>query len=186
MRTRTVKIALLFVSGSLLLASCGESSEPASQSATPPPPPPILGGDTTPQAGTPAVATTMRAAPARSTVPLRASTPQEAFQTFVDRLKAYDIAGAAELCDPDDPNTAGMEKIATNLQLAAAESGMSMDFLQEQLLNGIETVIFEVAQETDTTAVVRVTAPREKTYELVKLADGWRVRVPDKAQFPHQ
>ena len=132
-------------------------------------------------------AATNNSAITSAAIPLRDTTPQEAFQTFVDRLKAYDIAGASQLCDPDHKNTVVVTRIATNMQKASSDRDMDSGALASLVLQGIDEVTFEITEQTDDTAIAHITAPKDKTYELVRLDAGWRIRITDdKAPFPQQ
>ncbi|MFG0257587.1 MAG: hypothetical protein ACF8GE_06765 [Phycisphaerales bacterium JB043] len=182
MRTRLLHTTLLALVSGIVLASCDGSSEPEAQTSSTAPPPPVLGGDTTPVDNGPTHTLDFEDEPVDPT--LRDATPHEAFATFLQRLQANDIFGAVEVCDPDDPNTLSLRRIAEGAQ-RAAEDSQGMDVLG-LLLAGIEDVTFELTEENEDTAVVQVTAPRQKTYNLVRTEDGWRIRLPRSGHLPHQ
>lgn len=145
---------------------------------TPTTPAPAPGQAAPAGATTPGAATA--AAPAPASVPFNDSSAEAAVETYMKRLVARDLAGAAAICDPDSPGTAKLAQQAKGLEAASADfKGVDLASL---LVEHIKPMTWQKQSEEGDRAVFLLTSPTRpepQQLEVRKVGGGWRVVPPN-------
>lgn len=128
-----------------------------------------------------------------SLVPLNDRTPDEAFETYIERLRVGDFWGALEVCDPDAEGTLALTGFADNLDNvrrdleADPNSPISYDTMIQLTTSDFKALEWAVISEGADSAIVEITKPDSETTTDVNLTllDGaWRVVPPAKTGIP--
>lgn len=177
---RTTRTALAACTALALCACGGGEGEPEAPDPADAPSQTVFGGGST----APAQPGDTGAASAPSwpapTVAFDDSTPEAALATYLDRLAANDLPGAAEICDPISPGTVELEKRATNMIEASADTGMGLSTLAGFLVQGVADATREETARTEDRVTYLITVPGKNPTEcvVVRTPDGWRVQPP--------
>jgi hypothetical protein len=180
MWTRLTRTTLAACTALALCACGGGEGEPEAPDATDAPSQSVFGGGEQPSgAGAPSGAASTPTWPA-SSVAFDDSAPEAALATYLDRLAAKDLPGAAEICDPTSPGTVELEKRATNMIQASADTGMGLSTLAGFLVEGVADATREETARTEDRVTYLVTVPGKNPTEcvVVRTPDGWRVQPP--------
>ncbi len=128
-----------------------------------------------------------------SLVPLKDRTPDEAFETYIERLRVGDFWGALEVCDPDAEGTLALTGFADNLDNVRRDlesdpnSPISYETMIHLTTGDFKALTWAVVSEGADSAVVEITKPDPGDTTDVRLTflDGaWRVIPPPKTGIP--
>ncbi len=182
---------MLAICGGLALAACGGSESEETPE----------GGEDAPQQETEQAARPALpgAAPApsqqeQSEEPEEPAAPSErvafddssasaAMETFMRRLAAGDLAGAAEICVEGSEGRAALERLSENLKRASEEGGMDSETLRSMLIGDIRGMTWDVVEEGEGVVTFEITGPASgdepAQIEVLDMDGFWRVSPPE-------
>jgi len=125
-------------------------------------------------------------APEREQIAFDDSSPQAAMDTYMTRLAAGDLSGAAEVCVEGSPGRAALEKTAQGLENAVAD-GMDRATMESMLVGDIRAMTWEAVETGDGVVVFEVTSPAANAPTRIEARDMggfWRVNPPAQGGLP--